>query len=265
MPTPKVGLALGAGAFRGLAHIGLLDALEKHHIPIDMIAGTSIGSLVGAAYASGMTPGEMEEYAVTLKETQYYDIGIPRQGLLAGKRLQTMVEELTEGKTFADTRIPLRICACDFESMEAVVIDEGPLHEAVRASVSIPVVFVPFPWHDRLLVDGGVLGRVPTAECRAMGADIVIGVDVGYRGQYVAAGGFIDNMIHTFDMLEWQIARQLTSDADLLIAPDVVDINPARIGNRAEECIQRGRAAAEEAIESIRTLIARATEEGNPA
>jgi len=255
MTRVKVGLALGSGAFRGLAHIGVLDVLEREGIPIDMIAGTSIGALIGACYVSGVGPGEMETAAMNLNEAQYYDIVIPRKGFLAGKRLASLVEELTRGKTFEQAIIPFAAVACDFASMELVVLKEGPMFEAVRASVSIPGVFVPVEMDGRTLVDGGIVDRVPADVCRAMGADIVIGVDVGYRGQRVETNGMIEHVLHAYDILEWQAARRYASEADLMITPDVVDFNPVRLGGRAQECVERGRAAAAGAIAEVRELM----------
>ncbi len=255
MRTLKVGLALGSGAFRGLAHIGLLDVFEKEGIPIDLIAGTSIGSLVGAVYAAGRSPAEMEAYACDLKEIQYYDIGIPRRGFLAGKRLQSLIEEITGRKTFQDTRIPFAAVACDFETMEQVVLRDGFLHEAVRASVSIPAVFVPVEMDGRVLVDGGLLNRVPADVCRSMGADVVIGVDVGYRGQRMKTNNILEHVVHMIDIYEWQVAQQRVSEADIIITPNVLDIDPVRLGSRAAECVERGRTAAREALPKVLELI----------
>lgn len=255
MQNPKLGLALGSGAFRGLAHIGVLDVFEKEGFAIDMIAGTSIGSLIGAAYVSGMSPDEMQARALTLNELYYYDVIIPRRGILAGNRLRALVEELTGGKTFAQARIPFAATACDFETMEVVVLREGPMHDAVRASISIPAVFLPVEMNGRKLVDGGIVDRVPADVCRALGADIVIGVDVGYRGQRVETSNIIDHVMHAYDILEWQVAQQRVSDADLLITPDVLDIDPIRMGTRGLECIERGRAAARMAVNQVRELI----------
>ncbi len=264
MQKPKVGLALGSGAFRGLAHIGILDVFLAEGIPIDIVAGTSIGSLVGAVFAAGMLPPEMEEIVRGLKEHQYYDVVIPRKGLLAGKRVQTLVAELTENKTFEETVLPFAAVACDFEALDEVIIREGPLHEAVRASISIPGVFVPVEREGRVLVDGAFVNRVPASVCRGMGADIVIGVDVGYRGQRTQTENIVENVMHALDIFEWQMAKHHVSDADLMLAPDVMDFNPARIGDRGLECIERGRIAAREALPQIRALLEQARGENQP-
>lgn len=256
MREMKVGLALGSGAFRGLAHIGVLDVLEHEGIPIDMIAGTSIGALIGAVYLSGMSPEAMEKRVGELNETHYYDLVMPRKGFLAGKRLQSLVRELTDGKTIEEASKPFAAVACDFETMQVTVLREGPMDEAVRASVSIPGVFVPMEMEDgRLLVDGGIVDRVPADICRDMGADIVIGVDVGYRGQTIRTNTIIEHMLHAYDILEWQVAQQRVSDADLMITPDVVDTDPARLGNRGALCVERGRVAARLALPEIRALL----------
>lgn len=252
---PTIGLALGAGAFRGLAHVGVLDVFNQEKIAISAIAGCSMGSLIGAIYVSGMSISNLLEYADTFHERQVYDLTIPRDGMLAGKKMQTLVRELTAAKTFAETIMPFAALACDFETMEAVVFREGPLHEAVRASCSIPGIFVPFRKDGRVLVDGGLLERVPAALCRSLGVDIVIGIDVGYRGQQVKTENIMQHVMHAIDIFEWQIAQQRTSEADLMITPDVLNIDPLRIGDRAHECIERGRIAAYEALPQIRALL----------
>jgi len=139
--------------------------------------------------------------------------------------------------------------------MEAVPLAEGPLHEAVRASCSIPGIFVPVEKDGRVLVDGGLLERVPAAMCRALGVDVVIGVDVGYRGQRVKAENLMQHVMHAIDIFEWQIAQQRVSEADLMITPNVLDIDPLRIGDRTIECIERGRMAAVGALAQIRSLL----------
>lgn len=255
MQTPSIGLALGAGAFRGLAHIGVLDVFEQEKINISAIAGCSMGSLIGAIYASGMPIQDLIQYGETFHERQVYDVVIPREGMLAGKKMQALVRELTNDKTFAETILPFAAIACDFETMETVVLNEGPLHEAVRASCSIPGIFVPFLKDNRMLVDGGLLERVPAALCRSLGVDIVIGIDVGYRGQQVKTGNIMQNVMHAIDIFEWRIAKQSTSEADLMIAPDVLDIDPLRIGGRVLECVERGRDAAYAALPKIRSLL----------
>ena len=255
MRTPTVGLALGAGAFRGLAHIGVLEVFERENIPISAIAGCSMGALIGAIYVSGKSPQEMQEYTKSFHERQVYDLTIPRQGILAGRKLQQIVKDLTDEKTFADTKMPFAALACDFETMEPVVLTEGPLHEAVRASCSIPGIFVPFEKENRVLVDGGLLERVPAAICRQLGVDIVIGVDVGYRGQPVKTENILHTVMHAIDIFEWQIAKLRVCEADLMIMPDVLDIDPLRIGERAAECVRRGRAAAMNALDQIYALL----------
>lgn len=252
---PTIGLALGAGAFRGFAHIGVLEVFEQQQIPISAIAGCSMGSLIGAVYAAGKSAQEIQAYATTFHERQVYDVIIPRQGMLAGKKMQLIVKELTEEKTFADTRFPFAALACDFETMEAVVMKEGLLHEAVRASCSIPGIFVPVERDGHILVDGGLLERVPAAICRSLGVDIVIGVDVGYRGQKVKTDNIMQHVMHAIDIFEWQIAQQRISEADIMITPDVMDIDPLRIGDRTAECIHRGYVAAMNALPQIRSML----------
>ena len=259
MRNPKVGLALGAGAFRGFAHIGVLEVFMQENIQISCVSGCSMGSLIGAVFASGMTVPEMKEYISEFHERQIYDLTVPRHGMLAGKRMQNIVKEMTGEKTFEDTLIPFAAIACDFETMEEVIFTEGFLHEAVRASCSIPGIFVPVTCpNGQVLVDGGLLERVPGGLCRSLGADIVIGIDVGYRGQRVKTENIMQHVMHAIDIFEWQIIQQRPSDVDMMITPDVVDIDPLHIGGRAMECVERGRIAAQEALPHIWKLLSAA-------
>jgi len=255
MRHPKVGLALGAGGLRGIAHVGVLQVLKEEGIPVDLVAGTSIGAIVGALYACGMSPEEMAERSLALTERQFVDIIVPRQGFMAGNRAEALVRLLTGGRTFEQTDLPFAAVACNFETMEPVVFREGPLHKAVRASISIPGVFAPVERDGELLVDGGLLRRVPADVARAMGADVVIGVDVGYRGTRQRTSSIIEHVMHAIDILGWRVAQHTASEADAMIAPDTSFMNPIRLGKQAAECIERGRAAAQAMVPDIREMI----------
>lgn len=212
-PRPRIGLVLGGGGARGVAHISILKELERQQVPIDCIAGTSMGSLIGGLYASGMTPAELEEMVVALDWKALLDDGVERQdrsfrrklddqrslaparpgigkggiklplGVLKGEKILLFLEEQTRKSAgitdFNKLSIPYRAVAADINTGKAVVIDGGNLATAMRASMAIPGAFTPVEIDGKLLVDGGMVNQVPADVVRAMGADIVIAVDVG--------------------------------------------------------------------------------------
>lgn len=174
----KIGLALGGGIARGLAHIGVLQALTELGVEINILAGTSSGSIIGALFAAGYPPSAIEEIAHT---TTWRDLGhlvVPRRSLLGADRMEQSLEALLRGKTFADLEIPFAAVCTDLLRAEKVALTSGPVSLAVRASCSIPGIFPPVEWEDRLLIDGGTVENVPVQTVRQMGADLVIGVDL---------------------------------------------------------------------------------------
>lgn len=254
MSRPVIGLALGAGAMRGLAHIGILQVLEREGIPIDVITGTSMGAIVAGAYAAGRSGLELERIARELQELSYFDIALPKLGMLSGKRVQKLCGQLTRNMSFDQTRVPCGVVTCELTTGEELIITEGPMETAIRASISIPGIFVPMEIDGRLYVDGGLVNRVPVTVARMLGAQRVIGVDVGYRGEPIKPHGLVGVMLHAYDIMEWQVAKERTSHADIMIVPDVRGMNPAHMIHAAD-CIARGREAARASIGEIRRLL----------
>ena len=179
-----VGLALGCGASRGWAHIGIIEALEEANIPIDVIAGCSVGAYIGALHASGSIRS-LKEFLLRMdgkKIFSYFDVVFPRSGLLNGsRRVQELFSMHTEVKTFSELTTPLVMVAADLESGEKVVINSGNIIDALRATMSCPGLFAPVRLKDRWLVDGGLVDPVPVGVARAMGAEVVIAVDLNSR------------------------------------------------------------------------------------
>jgi len=180
--TPKVGLALSGGAFRGMAHIGVLKALEEESIPIDMISGTSAGALAGACYAKERNAAILEEIMLGLdwrKLAGLIDLNLILlwKGFVQGQRAKSFLSSIIGGVRFEDLEIPLSVVATDIQSMEEIVINEGSVTEAVRASISMPMIFTPVKWRGRFLVDGGVVNPMPVDVVRKMGAEVVIAVN----------------------------------------------------------------------------------------
>lgn len=178
-PTPKLGLALGSGAARGLAHIGVLKVLEEAKIPIDIITGTSIGALIGAMYAAGVPVAQMEEVALTIdwrKMAKLLDPVLPTSGLTDSRKLVAFMAELLPAREFEDLLQPLAVTATDINTGEAIIIKQGDLLEALRASLAFPGIFSPVRFGKRFLVDGGLCNPIPTNVARNLGAEKIIGV-----------------------------------------------------------------------------------------
>ncbi|MCD4707398.1 MAG: patatin-like phospholipase family protein [Candidatus Sabulitectum sp.] len=179
-PPGRIGLALGSGSARGWAHIGVIRALEEAGINVDCIAGTSIGALVGAVYASGRF-AELEKAVLQLERKQillFSDIILPKSGLIDGRKISNLIQQHVLDTPIESLPLPLCIIATDLTTGREVVLKDGDISEAVRASVSIPGVFTPVRKEDRLLVDGGLVNPVPVSIAREMGADFVIAVDL---------------------------------------------------------------------------------------
>jgi NTE family protein len=256
MNRPRIVLALGSGGARGFAHIGVLQVLEEIGIPIDGIAGASMGSIVGSFYASGMELRYIESLAIHMKRRHWLDFTYPKMGFLTGTKITEMLHLLTKGKTFEQLDIPLSVVATDLLNGERVVFRSGPVYQAVRASISIPGIFVPYYLDGRLLIDGGVIDRVPIHVARDMGADLVIGVDVGLYDQLPPVKSIFDVILQTIDIMEREIVRVRSQDADLLIRPKVSHISSTAFTN-VEECIELGRQAMQEQADNLLEMVRR--------
>jgi len=253
----KVGLALGSGLARGLAHIGVLQVLQETGIKIDYIAGTSMGSVIAALYACELKLKMINRLAQRISRRTWMDFTFPRLGLMAGEKLEELLYMLTRRRSFSDLALPLAVVAVDLISGEKVVIKEGSIARAVRASCAIPGIFSPVAIKEKLLVDGGLLQRVPASVVREMGADLVIAVDVGVNvGDYKIEHIF-DVLSRSIDIMSREIHQAQSQDADLLITPGVDDIGPFDF-HRAEEAISRGEAAARHLL----PLITKSMKEG---
>lgn len=175
---PKVGIALSGGAVRGISHIGILKVLERENIPINFIAGTSIGALIGALYACGIKINEIEQMAKTAKWKELVDFTIPKDGLIAGKKIENYIKNILPNKNFEELSIPLSIIATDLNSGEKVIFDRGNVINAIRASISVPGVFEPLIDNNSIFVDGSLVDPIPVDIVKSMGSEIVIAVDL---------------------------------------------------------------------------------------
>ena len=255
MTQPTVGLALGSGGLRGLAHIGVLKVLEQEGIPVNYIAGCSIGSLIGSLYASGLDSETIFKLAKNLKRQHWIDFVIPKMGLVAGDRTLDTIRLLTKRQTFDQLAIPLAVVAADLYTGQEIVFRDGEVALAVRASVSVPGVFVPYNYDGKLLVDGAVVNPTPMDVVRGMGADIVVAVDLVPTGDVAAITNLFDVIIQTIDIVERQLFKQHEHHCDLLIQPDVGHISPSSFTN-VDECVALGVQAMEAGLPELRRLLA---------
>lgn len=262
----KVGLALSSGAVLGLAHVGVIEILEKNNIPIDLIAGTSMGAIVGALYASGKTIAQITTILKDLrlrKLMSMVDLAIPTRGFIRGKRLDKWLKSNIGNLEFTDLKLPFACMATDITTGEDIYIDRGPVAPAVRASSSIPVIFTPAKWQGRYLVDGALVKPIPVRALKDMGADILIAVNVlpylnnkqeQKEKNRVRAPSIMSVVIRMIYILGYQAAQEDLSCADIVITPEVGHIFPASF-HRANECIIKGKQAAELAIPEIKKAL----------
>lgn len=255
----KIGLALGSGATRGFAHLGVLQVFQEYGLKFDCVAGSSAGAIFGALYAAGNDFKYLEMLARELKESQLLDLTVPRWGFIRGERIEALVRILTRGLTFDDLKIPFYVVTVDIERGEVVVIDKGRVADAVRASIAVPGIFTPKRLEGRLLVDGAVLDPVPVEVLRNKGAEVVVAVDVCYCIEGKVAGkvsNLLDLIFRSLSLTGRAISKLALEQADLVICPAVGHINPARLNN-VSECIELGRQAALEALPKLEAIFRR--------
>lgn len=264
---PKVGIALGSGGLRGLAHVGVLRVLEAEGIPIDYIAGCSIGSLIGGLYSAGLSLDNIEKLAKHLKRRHWLDFIIPKMGLFSGERILNMLQILTQKKSFEQLQIPLAVVATELREGKEIVFTAGEVAPAIRASVSVPGIFVPYEIDGMMLVDGAVLNPTPVDVVRGMGADVVLAVDLAHAGTISSVTNMFDVIIQSIDIMERELMKSRETVCDVIIRPDVAHISPSSFDS-TEECIALGEAAVRDVLPEIRSLLAiqsrMATDENHP-
>jgi NTE family protein len=257
---PRVGLALSGGAARGIAHVGVLRALEENAIPIDAIAGASAGALVGGLYASGLTISQIEQLARKFRWRHTGRFSFSRLGLQSNARMETFLRAHLPVTRFEELKIPFAVMVTDLRQGTPIVLrDAGDVPFAIRASACLPALYVPCrDERGRLLVDGGLVANLPISYARDLGADIIIAVDVGADGARFmeAPRTALGVLTQTFVAVERIVSNQESAKADLIIIPKVGHIRWDET-RRADELLQVGYDAASESIDDIKRLIAR--------
>jgi NTE family protein len=254
---PGIGLALGGGFARGFAHLGVLQVLEHHHVPISCIAGTSVGSILGAAYASGTSLARIMATCRTLRLRDIARWRVSRLGLASNHRLGDLIERVFEARQFEDLHIPMAVVATDLNSGEPVVITHGNLIDAIRASCAFPGLFEPVEIGTRCLADGGLVAPVPTRAARDLGAEFVLGVSVGVQDGYHGTPSNIFQVVSRAVTAAQKHQHEVWErHADLVLRPDVQSLAWDDF-ERADEAIEAGATAARSALPRIQKFLAR--------
>lgn len=258
LPQPKVALVLGGGAARGFAHVGVIRALEQEKIPIDLVVGTSVGSLIGAIYAHDRNSFELEWTAFALEQDDIFDYGLlsafTGMGAAKGEKLEAFVRSKVPVANIEELKIPFVAVATDLNRGTRVVLDKGSVGRAVRASSAIPGVFQPVDHQGKLLVDGGVIDNIPVSVARDKGADMVIAVDIGKQVSNFNIADIFDVMIQSLAIMSAENARTRKQEADVLITPNVGDVGMLDFTQK-KRCMQAGIEATQKMLPEIRAKI----------
>src|SRR6266481_3277525 len=249
---PAIGIALGGGFARGIAHIGVLKVLEEEGIPVAMIAGTSVGALIGAAYCSGLTIAELEDVAHRVRFTTFARWTLSRCGFATTDRMVSFLTRILKGKTFEELRIPLGVTATDFKTGEGVVFRTGSIIDPVRASCAYPGMFLPVIIDRQWLVDGMLSHPVPTRPLREMGAERVLAVQLkGQWSKTTAPRHLFDVIGQSFAIAQDMMSSVWRDAADVVIEPDVAGFDYDDF-KRADELIRAGELAMRRALPEVR-------------
>lgn len=256
--APRLGLALGGGAARGFAHVGVIQVLEANGIHPDVIAGTSAGSLVAALYASGKDAAELERAALSMDEATLTDWILPlvSRGLMRGEALARYVRQAVGGKLIEQMKLPLGILATDLGSGQGVLFRRGDAAQAVRASSAVPGVFNPVAIAGREYVDGGLVAPVPVRQAREMGAEVVLAVDISADPQDLPSNGLLSLLPKTTAIMGQSINRLELAGANVVVRPALAGVGSADFTSR-QRSIDAGRAAMQVALPRLKAELAR--------
>lgn len=259
----KVGLALGSGGLRGLAHLGVLKVLTTEGVPINFLAGSSAGAIVAAYFATHGEIEKLEELILGMRKIDFVrllDLAAPRKGLIRGKKIEKFLNQLFEGKSFSQLKIPLSISTADLRTGREICLTRGRVAEAVLASMTLPGALPPVSWGRSLLVDGGVVNPTPVDVVKKMGADLVIGVNLTMSGKvYLNDPNILETLLRSFEVLRTRTTKLAASR----VGKNLVIIKP-KMGkrqsllvqfNEREKTIKKGERAAKKSLLTIKRLL----------
>ena len=254
---PRIGLALGGGAARGFAHVGVIQVLEEAGIRPSLVTGTSAGSLVAALYASGKSGAQLQQVAESMEEAAIADWTLPLfgRGMFRGDALARYVNTQVNGRLIEDMVLPVGIVATDLHSGKDIVFQRGDTGTAVRASSAVPAVFQPVKIGGREYVDGGLVSPIPVRAARAMGAEVVIAVDISSPPEGSLANSTLEILLQTFSIMGKSINTLELRDADIVVRPSLLGVSSADFSAR-KRSIEAGRQAMQQMLPQLRATIA---------
>lgn len=255
-PAAVVGLALGGGASKGFAHVGIIKVLKENGIPVKVVTGTSAGSIVGSLFASGMSPDRLELEAEILGKTDLVDLTLSTSGFIKGEKLQNYINRKVGGRQIQQFPIKFAAVATDFETGKAVAFNRGNAGQAVRASAAIPNVFQPVIIGRHTYVDGGLSQPVPVSAARRQGANFVIAVDISARPGKNISQGFFSYLDQTLNVMSVSALQNELGQADVVIKPQVLDLGAVGGFDQKKRAIQLGEEAARAALPEIKRKLA---------
>ncbi|MCP1660847.1 patatin-like phospholipase family protein [Neisseria perflava] len=255
-PQAVIGLALGGGASKGFAHIGIIKVLKANNIPVKVVTGTSAGSIVGSLYASGMSPDRLELEAEVLGKTDLVDLTLSTSGFIKGQALQDYINRKVGGKPIQAFPLKFAAVATDFASGKAVAFNRGNAGQAVRASASIPNVFQPAVISGRKYVDGGLSQPVPVTAAKGQGANFVIAVDISAKPSKNTQAGFFAYLDQTLNIMSTSALQSELAKADVVIKPQVLELGAIGGFDQKARAIKLGEDAARAALPEIKRKLA---------
>ncbi len=255
-PAAVVGLALGGGASKGFAHVGIIKVLKENGIPVKVVTGTSAGSIVGSLFASGMSPDRLELEAEILGKTDLVDLTLSTSGFIKGEKLQNYINRKVGGRQIQQFPIKFAAVATDFETGKAVAFNQGNAGQAVRASAAIPNVFQPVIIGRHTYVDGGLSQPVPVSAARRQGANFVIAVDISARPGKNISQGFFSYLDQTLNVMSVSALQNELGQADVVIKPQVLDLGAVGGFDQKKRAIRLGEEAARAALPEIKRKLA---------
>ncbi len=255
---PRIGLALGGGAARGFAHVGVISALEQAGISPEIVTGTSAGAVVGAIYAAGYRAADLTRIAAQLDQAEVRDFTLPDRGFLRGERLQAFINRAVQNRPIEKLNLRFAAIATDLQSGEAVVFRTGDTGLSVRASSAVPGVFQPVLIGERQMVDGGLTHPIPVRAARSLGAELVIAVDISSQPRFGRLADSIDILLQTFSIMGRSLGAQELAEADIVLRPAIGQLRATDFESR-QLAIAQGERAAREALPEIRRRIEAAT------
>ncbi len=255
-PRAVIGLALGGGASKGFAHIGVIKVLREHNIPIDVVTGTSAGALVGSLYASGMTPAHLQSVAQQMEKADIVDLTLSTRGFIKGEKLQNWINTQVNNRPLERLPIKFAAIATEFNTGKMVIFNRGNTGQAVRASASIPNVFQPVNINGKQYVDGGLSAPVPVSAAKRLGANIVIAVDISAKPERLDdSSGFFSYLDQSLNIMSTSALNKELSQAQVIIKPQVQQLGAVGGFEQKAHAIALGEAAARAALPKIRAVL----------